>query len=441
MCTLGAVTVAGGAVRLPLLWSDLGIDEVWTLFWISVVRNPAEILLALRHDNNHWLNSLYLYYARAAGWVPGYRLLSLAAGVATIAIVAAVARRYGRVAAIAAGIACAFSSLMVDLTTEARGYATAMLFAVAAYLLLDRTLATGSRRSRIGFQASVALGVLSHLTFLLAYAGFACWSVEHVRKHRSSAKTVLRLHAPIVVFLSAFYFLAAAGMKTGGGVSTTPGSAIGDFAYWLFGVPRGWWPVVAVIAAMFCWEVLRLYREGRSEWAFFAGAFGAALVAVPVWDVSLLTPRQLAILAPALFILFGRIADRWRWAGAAILATFLAIQGMHLVRFYRYGRGDYSGAAAYLTQAGGSIGGDVALSTGQFRAEMLLWYYAPAARVITRTEWQQHAPDWMITHDTADIPRQPEPYLERNGARFKYVRLFRSGCTAPLHWILYRRIQ
>jgi hypothetical protein len=314
-----------------------------------------------------------------------------------------------------------------------------MFFVVAAYLLLDRYLTRGG--SRLGFHLMVVLGVLSHLTFLMAYGGFAGWSAVHLRKERDGVKRFADLHAPILAFLIALYFLAVKGMLIGGGVNNRPGYVIGALAHWVLGVPENCWWAIVPIAIACVWECVRMYREGRSEWAFFAGALVTALVAIPAWGLSCLTPRYLAVLVPPLFLLLARFVCRLRWAGVALLLAFLAAQAALLSQFYAYGRGDYSGAAALLSSAGGTVGADPTTPAGDFRVGLTLWYYGPAIRFIDRPGWKKGAPDWMIACDFQQSPATPAHYLERNGARFEFVRLFRaSGTTTPVHWILYRRI-
>src|SRR5512143_455296 len=40
---------------------DLWLDEIWSIFFAEAARSPCEILTLFRHDNNHVLNTLYLY--------------------------------------------------------------------------------------------------------------------------------------------------------------------------------------------------------------------------------------------------------------------------------------------------------------------------------------------------------------------------------------------
>ncbi len=436
---LGACGLLSVLVRLPPLASNLSLDEIWTLNLLELVRNPADILVALRHDNNHWLNTLYLYLVGAWRWEPGYRLLSFAAGIGTVILTAQIGKKYGRAVGLTAALACAVSYLVVDLTTQARGFAPAMFFGVAAWLLLDRFLKGSSGRGMARFQATVGLGFLSHLTFLLAYAGLFAWSAVALARRKNGWRTLAELHAPIGAGLVALYWLAVRGMIAGGGVHTRPLEALGDLAHYTLGTPASWWWVFFAAAAVAGWECRQMLREGNEEWAFFAGAAAAALVAIPAWNLAHFTPRQLAVLIPMLLVALSRFVCRLRWAGALLIAAFLVAQGFSLASFYRDGRGGYADAAQYLRSQGGAVAADPNQPEGDFRVRMVLWYYGADIPLVGRSGWRSTMPDWVIVCDPKEAPSRPLPSIERGGIRFRYERIFRSGGTTPLHWVLYRR--
>ena len=79
-----AITAAGAAVRTVGLFHDLWLDEIWSINLVADLTSPLQILTNLKHDNNHPLNSLFLFVLRgtAADW--HYRLLAWVTGVATV---------------------------------------------------------------------------------------------------------------------------------------------------------------------------------------------------------------------------------------------------------------------------------------------------------------------------------------------------------------------
>src|SRR5215813_11426405 len=81
---LGVVVAIGAAVRLAATRGDLWLDEIWTLTLLEPLRSPLAIVTEVHHDNNHILNSLFMWFLRPLGSDWAYRLPAWIAGVATI---------------------------------------------------------------------------------------------------------------------------------------------------------------------------------------------------------------------------------------------------------------------------------------------------------------------------------------------------------------------
>ena len=41
---------------------DLWLDEIWSLLFVRASRSVTDLFARFRHDNNHLLNTLFLYY-------------------------------------------------------------------------------------------------------------------------------------------------------------------------------------------------------------------------------------------------------------------------------------------------------------------------------------------------------------------------------------------
>ncbi len=162
---------------------------------------------AIHHDNNHHLNSLYLYFVReSASWIL-YRLHVIAAGTATVILAGIITKRAGDRAAVAAMLLSAASFPLVLYSSEARGYALAVFCAFLAIPLADRYFAVGRAVWALAFGVVSVLGFLSHLTFLHAYAGFVAWTAYRVglRPLRRAVPAFASLHAVPIVSLTALY--------------------------------------------------------------------------------------------------------------------------------------------------------------------------------------------------------------------------------------------
>ena len=85
-------------------------------------------ILRTRHDNNHVLNSLYLHLVGDGAPLYLYRLFAVVCGIASLWVIAHIARRWGHAEALYSVILVATSFPLLVYFSEARGYAPAMLF-------------------------------------------------------------------------------------------------------------------------------------------------------------------------------------------------------------------------------------------------------------------------------------------------------------------------
>src|SRR5205814_8322519 len=103
-----------------------------------------------------------------------YRLPSLAAGLACIAAVYLLARRFGgRRAAATAGVFFALGPPFVSYSTQARGYSLLLLFSAASTVALLRALERPATRRLIAYVLVSALGLWPHLVVSLPTGGQA----------------------------------------------------------------------------------------------------------------------------------------------------------------------------------------------------------------------------------------------------------------------------
>ena len=63
---LGVVVLFFAVVRMVGVFGDLWLDEIWSLRMVQSIQSPLEIFTTLQHDNNHPLNSLFLYIVQSA---------------------------------------------------------------------------------------------------------------------------------------------------------------------------------------------------------------------------------------------------------------------------------------------------------------------------------------------------------------------------------------
>src|SRR5262245_974209 len=95
---LACALVVGGAtvVRVAGLFTDFWLDEIWSWMLVRQVSSPLAIFTAIPHDNNHWLNSLFIYCLGTRQHWYVYRLLSVVTGIASVGLAGLIGHRYGR---------------------------------------------------------------------------------------------------------------------------------------------------------------------------------------------------------------------------------------------------------------------------------------------------------------------------------------------------------
>src|SRR4030095_2382276 len=122
----GAVFVLGAALRPPGLSTDLQLDEVWSI-QNAVAADSWFDLLRLKIDNNHHLTSMYMYALGPDTPAVVYRLLAYISGVAVVPLAWLVGSRDSPTTAVVTALLFATSAAFVFYSSEARGYATALL--------------------------------------------------------------------------------------------------------------------------------------------------------------------------------------------------------------------------------------------------------------------------------------------------------------------------
>ena len=287
---LVAIVLLAAVLRLLALSSELWFDELWSLEFARNAHSPLEIWTGAghHHDNNHKLNTLFLYYVPDAAPFAVYRLHSYAAGLLAVVLAAMAVWKRGTLAAAFAALLFAVESWFVLCSAEARGYALAVALALSAYLALRRYLADGGWKSLVLFWLCAILGFLAHLTFLHCYLALAVWSVYHFARQRQSSGgeivQLLRCHAAPGAFFVVLYLTDIRGMELGGGPVLPPWEVVGSLVARGLGLPfsheMAWisWPVLLLGLAVTLAGLWLLRREGSDEWVFY----GMAIVGAPL---------------------------------------------------------------------------------------------------------------------------------------------------------------
>jgi hypothetical protein len=449
--TTAVLLVAAGALlRLLGARGDLWLDEVWSVELVKQVTTPLGILTDIHRDNNHALNSLWIYLVGPGASSFAYRALAVAASVATLVLVWIEGRRAGRAAGTIALLLAGVSYPLVLWGSEARGYATAVMGALAAWTSLRRYASEGRPWQLVGFWAAMAVALLSQLSVVEVYGAFLLWSVARGRAHPFRH---LALHVVPLGLLVVLWLVDVRYMEIGGGPTFALWDVVRDALAVAMGAP---WDVdaaklaaVAAAVAMCAAGVAHLWRRGDPEWLLYL----AVLVVAPgfvlvVWRPTLLYLRYFVVELPFLYLLAGRLlADWWtrgRAAQAAVAAGLALVVGGHLFEdawLVREGRGHYCDAVRFMGDH--TQGDDVVVgSDHDFRNMMVLAYYAsclPAGkRLLYATmgrpsEWRVHHSGYPPTDAPSEI------VIMSTRLRYRVVQTFPVRGLSGYTWFIYHR--
>jgi hypothetical protein len=461
-----AVVALAALVRLAATWNDLWLDEIWTLNLVGKLDSPLGVF-TLRHDNNHILNSLFVYAFRPLGidWL--YRAPAWLAGIATVGLGAWVAslgdgRRKRddaspRTRALVAAILLGGAYLLVHYSSEARGYSLALAFGLLA---VGTAIADGprpmSRRAPVAW-ASLVLAMLAHALAVHVLAALVAWSAVHALRRggwRDAAATLAWWYAVPVGAYALFYLGFLRVMKIGG---APPGGALAPLARAFgaaSGVPDGVpAPVlltfaIAVTVLGIAWLVAR-----RSDlWILYIVGIVVSPVAVILFHRADFYEERYFIVSVTLWLLLAArllawLASRGRTARAVVavtLAAFLLGNTLRLVPLLRYGRGTYRDALRYM--ASQTPGETVRVTSDyDFRNRMVVEYYASRigadrpVRYVNRRELTVPGPDWYIAHFPPPPGGVPRVVADARGNLYRFEIAFSSNPFAGIPWRLYRR--
>lgn len=148
-------------IAFALRWSGAGdplwLDELVSVDFVTGENGPKGVLTV--HDNNHFLNTLWLALVGIDAPARLQRALSIALGVAAVPLAALLMMPRGRLAGLAAAAMVALATPLVVYGSEARGYAGLVVCALTLMIAADRHLDGGPARLRWIAAGATAFGL------------------------------------------------------------------------------------------------------------------------------------------------------------------------------------------------------------------------------------------------------------------------------------------
>ncbi|OGK13306.1 MAG: hypothetical protein A2W80_02895 [Candidatus Riflebacteria bacterium GWC2_50_8] len=437
---------------------DLWLDEIWSLGFALDSNSVADIFCRFRHDNNHVLNTLYLYLVRGADDFLVFRTLSVLAGIASLWLLTHIAAGWGKVQAMLVLVLAGSSYPLLLYFSEARGYALAICMSLVAFISIHKYYETSAKAYLAVFWLASCAGIMAHATFLmvtisLLIAGFAA-KTNHDSNNATSPVRRLAPHLPVIGFFAWWYNFYLINMEFGGGPIFSGSQLFGQTAAFLLGFPDSSTSQLLAAILMVLLTVVglrRLYQAG-GNWQTFSGV----LVLAPVFMLIATQPaflyfRYFVICFPFFYLLLAfLINDCWnsypRLRSLLILLLAFMLIG-HWQRNFSLltnGRGNYTAAVAIMLAENGDqpflVGSD-----HDFRNPTLLHYYAmrreAAARLqyVQTRDWHKRPPEWFIGHSMNPVAKPAITHSIEGVGKFVLVGNWSSAPVSGFHWYLYRR--
>ena len=353
------VLIAVLGIRAPGIWTELWMDEILSIRLVEAVRSPLGVFTEIHSDNNHYLNSLWLWAvgSGAPGWL--LRLPPLILGVALVGLAYRVTLPRGRdVAAVTAAL-FTFSYPLIHYSSEARGYGYLVFLTLLAYGAFRAWIENGGSRPRALYALFSSLALLAHLGFVTVFAALVFWSVLEItgsKENRAHAfVSHVRAHTMPAVILLALYLVDIRSMTAAGGFARIGAiESIAGAAGLVVGVAPG---AVAAVVALCAWGAIGLgvrisYRDFRNETLFCVAAIllSFASGALPGYGYPryYLTALLFLLLLLGIALAAGLRSERWKAVTIALLVMVCAVNLAQAFQFASVGRGMYREATALM---------------------------------------------------------------------------------------------
>jgi len=443
------------ALRGQIVTDAFWLDEIWSYYLSQLMEQPWDAFSKLRHDNNHLLNTLLIYWmGEQANWSI-YRLPALLSGVATVVMMGPAARLLGAKPWLAMLLA-AISLPLIQYSAEARGYSAAAMFALTTWYIWHAHLTVRiSPGWLLAFWTSCILGMLSHMTFIFVLAALGLTFVWEVALDRHAWRVRLREAMIIFTVPLAFtlwlYFYFYAQMSPGGEARSwklLPNLL--EVARVTLGAPAT--PPMSIAAGIILSVLLAVGLIALSP--IHRRFFSLIILVVPgllltVYQPEYFYPRYLLVCLPFVYLVLSGALTRalqsrsmLRPLASVLILAIICGSSLQFVELLRWGKGDFPQAVAALYAANDAkpftVGSDF-----DFRNKALLDFYGryhKDAKRLTYIEksYDSAVPtDFFIVHNLRPGHR-PRQVLELKSGRYQLLQQYRFAGLSGWNWYLYQ---
>ncbi len=452
---IGLAMLLGLHLRLQVAHGSLWLDEAWSAQFVAQAGDAIGVLWRINHDNNHFLNSWWMLLVGPYAPPMLVRALSIATGVASVAVAGAIGLRRGVAIGIASALLVAVSPILVAYGAEARGYGPMILVMLVSVLAIDRWLDDETPAPVWALGVLTLVGMLAQFTYIFALAAFAGWIVFTLGRRigvDAAVQTTVRTLAPsaaAIALVIALVVAAASASTTGFQAGGYPAFTVGGFAFALseavvytFGLAFGA-PFVTLAVALVGIVAVILVAPGAGDRRFL---YVFALLAFPtILGLALSRignagfARYYLVACTALLLLagacIGTAIDRGGWRRGVAIALLAVVVVASLVRDRALAeslRGD-PGRALAIVRTAMPTRGIIAFDTVRHTAVL-----AAAARTAGYPlEVRRHCPAAPFVFIDLEDHAIPPATLDRCDRSYARVAIGRYAAMSGFDWALY----
>ncbi len=457
---IAALLITAACIVLFLCASgNFWLDEVLSFQWAKNAKSSVDILTLFRHDNNHPLNTLWIYML-GDGYAPwAYRALSIASGILSLFLTYRIALRITPSGPLIPLFLSAFSYPFILFFSEARGYGPALACTIFAFWILLRTARVPHPVWTPVFWVVCLAGILSHATIFFVIAAFGIWLLacaiaDRISWKRSALQLVAWFLVPGLAAVAYYWYFLKPMMIAGGPKGSFSLIATEFFGYG-FGLPASassaWFTISAsliLVASGLIWGRFSVPHI-RILFVAVVGLFPMAAMALS--GAEYLHFRYFLLSLPFLYFLLAGLAERfsewnfpWKILGICVLAAYVIMQVPRIGSLIFTGRGQYVPALEHIFQS--QEGGATVISNHDMLVGMVFEFYrrkSPQYSEIAYVpNWieRDRPSDWVIAFSQEWPVPTPEQMLELPEGSYRLENVFPSAPVSGAHWFLYRRI-
>jgi hypothetical protein len=463
------VIVAGASLRCAAVTGELWLDELWSLLKVSDLSNPLDIVTKVKHDNNHILNSLWMWLWGATQPSFVYRIPALVCSVILLVIL------YPRKETIQSDTAvmilwltlAAFSYPLTLYGTEARGYSLVLLCVAFAYLSLTKLLANPfDLKAIVTFSLCGIVGCISHAIYVLFLAPAVAWLLWRLTASplKSNSRVILWCGVMPPIGVASFLLLTFyRGLEIGGAplmpylevAATTISASFGGEALSAVNANiTGWSCFLGVFITIVCLVEIAAWMRNGDPLAYLVGlVLITPWVAVAVIQPHFILPRYFIIqvffayLVAARFL--NRLARKSSFGKLVASALVLAYTGAHIRHTFdlvALGRSNFvqifEAIASTLPDSERTAGGDQDFQNG-----LRLAYarkVAPNTSSITYVSNYRSAntsPHFIIREALDAYEESSNEWRSPQGALYREFRRYPAPALNGSYVTVYERVQ